>query len=102
MITLVQIQITKQCDVRTGSIFQSLDLSRRLKIVQPLHQPPRPDGDGIRAAAYDLSQHTRFKRIIAFCVLSNSFLLSLNWDKDVKRKDDDANSGKGKPILTVS
>ena len=58
------------------------DLSRRLKIVQPLHQPPRPDGDGIRAAAYDLSQHTRFKRIIAFCVLSNSFLLSLNWDKD--------------------
>ena len=40
------------------------DLSRRLKIVQPLHQPPRPDGDGIRSAAYDLSQHTRFKRII--------------------------------------
>ena len=91
------------------------DLSRRLKIVQPLHQPPRPDGDGIRSAAYDLSQHTRFKRIIgstgiwtisrphgidltyfyyfvdnslvirhkAFCVLSNSFLLSLNWSKDL-------------------
>ena len=58
------------------------DLSRRLKIVQPLHQPPRPDGDGIRAAAYDLSQHTRFKRLIAFCVLANSFLLSLKWKED--------------------
>ena len=79
-----------------------VDLSRRLKIVQPLHQPPRPDGDGLRAAAYDLSQHTRFKRIIAFCVLSNSFLLSLNWDKDVNWSENDTSIVSKERILFKS
>jgi sodium leak channel non-selective protein len=58
------------------------DLSRRLRIVQPLHQPPRPENEGLQARCYDISQHTTFKRTIAFCVLANSFLLSLKWEGD--------------------
>ena len=31
------------------------------------------------AFGFKTSKHTRFKRLIAFCVLANSFLLSLKW-----------------------
>ncbi|VVC97367.1 unnamed protein product [Leptidea sinapis] len=38
------------------------DLKKRLKIAQPLHLPPRPDGRKIRAFAYDVTQNLSFKR----------------------------------------
>lgn len=53
------------------------DLKKRLKIAQPLHLPPRPDGRKVRAFAYDVTQHIYFKRFIAAIVLINSGLLSV-------------------------
>lgn len=53
------------------------DLKKRLKIAQPLHLPPRPDGRRFRAAAYDVTQHIAFKRCIAIAVLLNSSLLAV-------------------------
>lgn len=53
------------------------DLKKRLKIAQPLHLPPRPDGRKIRAFTYDITQHIIFKRVIAVVVLINSMLLSI-------------------------
>lgn len=53
------------------------DLKKRLKIAQPLHLPPRPDGRKVRAFAYDVTQHIYFKRFIAAIVLINSALLSI-------------------------
>lgn len=53
------------------------DLKKRLKIAQPLHLPPRPDGRMVRAYVYDITQHICFKRFIAFVVLVNSILLSI-------------------------
>lgn len=53
------------------------DLKKRLKIAQPLHLPPRPDGRKVRAFAYDVTQHIYFKRFIAAIVLINSCLLSI-------------------------
>lgn len=53
------------------------DLKKRLKIAQPLHLPPRPDGHPIRAFAYDVTQHIWFKRFIAVVVLANSALLCI-------------------------
>ncbi|KAI9590564.1 hypothetical protein GQX74_008731 [Glossina fuscipes] len=57
------------------------DLKKRLKIAQPLHLPPRPDGRKVRAFAYDVTQHIYFKRFIAAIVLINSSLLSITWIK---------------------
>uniref|UniRef100_A0A1I8PTZ5 Sodium leak channel NALCN n=1 Tax=Stomoxys calcitrans TaxID=35570 RepID=A0A1I8PTZ5_STOCA len=57
------------------------DLKKRLKIAQPLHLPPRPDGRKVRAFAYDVTQHIYFKRFIAAIVLINSALLSITWIK---------------------
>lgn len=53
------------------------DLKKRLKIAQPLHLPPRPDGRKFRAFVYDITQHIIFKRCIAVVVLINSMLLSV-------------------------
>lgn len=53
------------------------DLKKRLKIAQPLHLPPRPDGRKVRSFAYDVTQHIYFKRFIAAMVLINSSLLSI-------------------------
>lgn len=53
------------------------DLKKRLKIAQPLHLPPRPDGRKFRAFVYDITQHIVFKRCIAVVVLVNSMLLSI-------------------------
>lgn len=53
------------------------DLKKRLKIAQPLHLPPRPDGRKFRAFVYDITQNIIFKRCIAFVVLINSLLLSV-------------------------
>lgn len=53
------------------------DLKKRLKIAQPLHLPPRPDGRKFRAFVYDITQHIIFKRCIAVVVLVNSMLLSI-------------------------
>ncbi|XP_077301689.1 sodium leak channel non-selective protein na [Arctopsyche grandis] len=58
------------------------DLKKRLKIAQPLHLPPRPDGRRFRAAAYDITQHIAFKRCIAIAVLLNSSLLAVTWIKE--------------------
>jgi hypothetical protein len=57
------------------------DLKKRLKIAQPLHLPPRPDGRIFRSFVYDLTQHIAFKRFIAIVVLINSVLLSITWIK---------------------
>lgn len=53
------------------------DLKKRLKIAQPLHLPPRPDGRKFRASVYDITQNIIFKRCIAVVVLVNSMLLSI-------------------------
>lgn len=53
------------------------DLKKRLKIAQPLHLPPRPDGRKFRAFVYDITQNIIFKRFIAVVVLINSMLLSI-------------------------
>jgi len=59
------------------------DLKKRLKIAQPLHLPPRPDGKKFRAFIYDITQNIYFKRFIAVMVLVNSALLcvSVSWTK---------------------
>lgn len=51
------------------------DLKKRLKIAQPLHLPPRPDGRQFRAFVYDITQDIIFKRFVALVVLANSLLL---------------------------
>lgn len=56
-------------------IFFRCDLKKRLKIAQPLHLPPRPDGKKFRAYIYDITQNIYFKRFIAVMVLINSGLL---------------------------
>ncbi|XP_066250989.1 sodium leak channel NALCN isoform X4 [Euwallacea similis] len=58
------------------------DLKKRLKIAQPLHLPPRPDGKKFRAFIYDITQNLKFKRSIAILVLVNSALLSVSWEKN--------------------
>ncbi|VEN39964.1 unnamed protein product [Callosobruchus maculatus] len=58
------------------------DLKKRLKIAQPLHLPPRPDGKKFRAFIYDITQNIKFKRFIAVMVLINSALLGVGWNKD--------------------
>ncbi|KAI5641499.1 ion transport protein domain-containing protein [Phthorimaea operculella] len=57
------------------------DLKKRLKIAQPLHLPPRPDGRKFRALAYDITQNLSFKRVIALVVLINSALLAVTWTR---------------------
>lgn len=57
------------------------DLKKRLKIAQPLHLPPRPDGRKFRAFVYDITQNISFKRLIAGSVLVNSALLCVTWIK---------------------
>nr|XP_022905001.1 sodium leak channel non-selective protein [Onthophagus taurus] len=57
------------------------DLKKRLKIAQPLHLPPRPDGKKFRAFIYDITQNIKFKRCVAIMVLLNSSLLSVTWNK---------------------
>lgn len=57
------------------------DLKKRLKIAQPLHLPPRPDGRKFRAFVYDITQNIIFKRLIAGSVLLNSALLCVTWIK---------------------
>ena len=54
------------------------DLKKRLKIAQPLHLPPRPDGKKFRAFIYDITQNIYFKRFIAVMVLINSALLCVS------------------------
>ncbi|XP_063698698.1 sodium leak channel NALCN isoform X3 [Culicoides brevitarsis] len=58
------------------------DLKKRLKIAQPLHLPPRPDGRKFRAFVYDITQNIIFKRFVALVVLANSLLLCVTWIKD--------------------
>ncbi|XP_041355861.1 sodium leak channel non-selective protein-like [Gigantopelta aegis] len=56
-----------------------MDLKGRIKLAQPLHIPPRPDGNGFRAWMYDITQHIVFKRIIVILVLSNCCMLFVPW-----------------------
>jgi len=58
------------------------DLKKRLKIAQPLHLPPRPDGHRFRAFIYDITQNIYFKRFIALTVIVNSSLLCVSWRED--------------------
>ncbi|XP_024086149.1 sodium leak channel non-selective protein isoform X2 [Cimex lectularius] len=58
------------------------DLKKRLKIAQPLHLPPRPDGRRFRASIYDITQNIYFKRFIAGMVLINSSLLCVSWREE--------------------
>lgn len=58
------------------------DLKKRLKIAQPLHLPPRPDGRAFRASIYDITQNIVFKRFIAGMVLINSSLLCVAWREE--------------------
>lgn len=53
-------------------------MKKRLKIAQPLHLPPRPDGKKFRAFIYDITQNIYFKRFIAVMVLINSALLCVS------------------------
>lgn len=59
------------------NLFFRCDLKKRLKIAQPLHLPPRPDGKKFRACIYDITQNIKFKRFVAIMVLLNSALLSV-------------------------
>ncbi|XP_076062882.1 sodium leak channel non-selective protein na isoform X2 [Oratosquilla oratoria] len=58
------------------------DLKKRLKIAQPLHLPPRPDGRAFRAFIYDITQNIYVKRFVALSVIINSSLLSVTWRED--------------------
>ncbi|CAG0914974.1 unnamed protein product [Notodromas monacha] len=62
------------------------DLKKRLKIAQPLHLPPRPEGRTkgrkFRTFVYDITQHIYFKRFIAFLVIMNSSLLFFSWREE--------------------
>ncbi|XP_027219949.1 sodium leak channel NALCN isoform X1 [Penaeus vannamei] len=58
------------------------DLKKRLKIAQPLHLPPRPDGRAFRASIYDITQNIYFKRFVAISVIFNSCLLCVAWKND--------------------
>ncbi|XP_046981144.1 sodium leak channel non-selective protein [Schistocerca americana] len=69
------------------------DLKKRLKIAQPLHLPPRPDGKKFRAFIYDITQNIYFKRFIALMVLLNSSLLCVSWREEESHTD---------PLATVS
>ncbi|KAK2586704.1 hypothetical protein KPH14_011742 [Odynerus spinipes] len=63
------------------------DLKKRLKIAQPLHLPPRPDGKKFRAYIYDITQNIYFKRFIALMVLINSALLYVSWRIEEKHTE---------------
>ncbi|KAL3268371.1 hypothetical protein HHI36_007487 [Cryptolaemus montrouzieri] len=63
------------------------DLKKRLKIAQPLHLPPRPDGKHFRAFIYDITQNIKFKRCVAIMVLINSALLTVCWNVDESYTD---------------
>ncbi|XP_031343875.1 sodium leak channel non-selective protein-like isoform X3 [Photinus pyralis] len=63
------------------------DLKKRLKIAQPLHLPPRPDGRKFRAFIYDITQNIKFKRLVALMVLVNSSLLGVTWDEEQERTE---------------
>ncbi|XP_012934773.1 sodium leak channel non-selective protein [Aplysia californica] len=58
------------------------DLKGRIKLAQPLHIPPRPEGNAFRALMYDLTQHLIFKRIIVSLVIANCLMLSVPWKDD--------------------
>nr|CAD7455800.1 unnamed protein product [Timema tahoe] len=62
--------------------FSMCDLKKRLKIAQPLHLPPRPDGKKVRALMYDITQNLSFKRFIAAMVITNSSLLCVSWREE--------------------
>ncbi|XP_071451143.1 sodium leak channel NALCN [Hetaerina americana] len=63
------------------------DLKKRLKIAQPLHLPPRPDGKRFRAFIYDITQNISFKRFIAIMVIINSSLLAVSWREGKRHTD---------------
>ncbi|CAH0384534.1 unnamed protein product [Bemisia tabaci] len=63
------------------------DLKKRLKIAQPLHLPPRPDGKKLRAFIYDITQNITFKRFIAVMVILNSSLLCVSWRESEPHTD---------------
>ncbi|XP_056005775.1 sodium leak channel NALCN-like isoform X4 [Ostrea edulis] len=56
-----------------------LDLKGRIKLAQPLHIPPRPDGTSFRAKMYDITQHKKFKAATVFLILVNCGLLAVPW-----------------------
>lgn len=77
------------------------DLKKRLKIAQPLHLPPRPDGKKFRAFIYDITQNLKFKRFVAVMVLINSSLLGVSWNKEEKHTETLATVGTCLTLLFV-
>ncbi|XP_065924032.1 sodium leak channel NALCN isoform X6 [Magallana gigas] len=63
-----------------------LDLKGRIKLAQPLHIPPRPDGTSFRAKMYDITQHKKFKAGTVFLILINCALLGVPWKSSDARQ----------------
>ncbi|XP_061184372.1 sodium leak channel NALCN-like isoform X2 [Saccostrea echinata] len=63
-----------------------LDLKGRIKLAQPLHIPPRPDGTSFRAKMYDITQHKKFKAATVFLILVNCGLLGVPWKSSNARQ----------------
>ncbi|KAL7671716.1 hypothetical protein ACOME3_006620 [Neoechinorhynchus agilis] len=56
-----------------------LDLKGRIRLAQPVHMPPRPDGR-FRACMFDITRDKRFKRMSVVAVILNTVLLAVPWD----------------------
>jgi len=56
-----------------------LDLKGRIKLVQPLRIPPRPENSKFRSYVFDITQDKSFKKSSAVLVLFNCALLYKPW-----------------------
>ncbi|UJR35694.1 hypothetical protein I4U23_028443 [Adineta vaga] len=56
-----------------------LDLKGRIKLVQPLRTPPRPENNKFRSYVFDITQNKLFKKSSAVLVLLNCALLYKPW-----------------------
>ncbi|XP_067933869.1 sodium leak channel NALCN-like [Watersipora subatra] len=60
-----------------------LDLKGRVNLTQPLHVPPKPEHNKIRAFMFDVTQHRFFKRTVAVMVALNACLLVVPWHTNI-------------------
>ena len=56
-----------------------MDLKGRVKLVQPLRTPPRPEDSKFRSYVFDITQNKLFKKLSAVLVLLNCALLYKPW-----------------------
>ena len=61
-----------------------LDLKGRIKLVQPLRTPPRPENNKFRSYIFDITQTNFFKKSSALLVLLNCALLYKPWQVNVQ------------------